>query len=489
MKVALLYPAWTEDYGIYRYFAKRGSIFPPLNLALLGAIAEQHGHEVKIVDGEAESLSLEQLVQRTISLKPDIIGLNATSPFFHISRRLAESLKEASGNIPVMVGGPHITITKEKSMLPAFDYGFLGEAEGSFPQFLEQYERGGDISEVKGVMYRKNGEVVSTGMPEPIKGDGPHPLDQFPFPARHLLNMKRYKLGTLHGRFNFTSIQTMRGCPWKCIFCASEALNTTRVIKRSPKSVVEEMKLVVSKHNIRHFYVIDDVLTLVKKHIMEICDLIEEAKLDITFEAMTRANLLTDEIAARLASVGCIRLSFGLETVDPEMRETMQKKVPIESYIEANRICSKYGIEAMNSMMIGLPGETRETVKTTLEFLRNARDVKQANFAIAVPYPGTEFHEISRKKEKGMQLMTEDFSEYRRYGTAVTTVNDLTPEDLIELQNDGFVSIYSAPWRWRPMIKKYGILGGLLMLVRVANLMGRKFFKRTRPFRLYPGMP
>jgi len=167
-------------------------------------------------------------------------------------------------------------------------------------------------------------------------------------------------------------------------------------------------------------------------------------------------------------------------SVDPEMRKTMKKQVPLDHYTRANRICNEQGVEALNSVMIGLPGETRETVRATLDFLGKAREVKQANFAIAVPYPGTEFHEMATKGEKDVQLMTDDFSEYRRYGSAVTRVGDLTPHDLIELQNEGFVSIYSAPWRWIPMLQKHGILGGSLMLFRLARLLMSKLFHTNR---------
>ena len=83
---------------------------------------------------------------------------------------------------------------------------------------------------------------------------------------------------------------------------------------------------------------------------------------------------------------------------------------------------------------------------------------------------------LAVKGDKGVRLMTEDFSEYRRYGSAVTTVGDLTPTDLIDLQNEGFVSIYSAPWRWVPMLQKHGVIGGTLMLVRVARLLSKKFY-------------
>lgn len=161
----------------------------------------------------------------------------------------------------------------------------------------------------------------------------------------------------------------------------------------------------------------------------------------------------------------------------------------MEDYVTANKICDKYGVEAVNSMMIGLPGETRETVRESLKFLRNAREVKQANFAIAVPYPGTEFHKIATSGSDGVTLMSVDFSEYLRYGSAVTTVGELSPTDLIELQNEGFVSIYSAPWRWPSMWRRHGPLGFAFMLVRVAKLWRRKVFKQAKPFREHPGVP
>ena len=92
--------------------------------------------------------------------------------------------------------------------------------------------------------------------------------------AYHLLKMGKYKIGTLKGRLPFTSIQTFRGCPWKCIFCASDALDTTRILKRSIKSIVDEMEFIVNKYNVRHFMFIDDVLTLVRKRTVEMCNMI-----------------------------------------------------------------------------------------------------------------------------------------------------------------------------------------------------------------------
>ena len=496
MRIAFLYPRWTGEYGLFRHFARRNSTWPPMNLALLGAMAEKYGHEVVIVDGQAEDLDENQMVSRALSTKADIYGLTCYSPFFHLNVSLAKRLKQIDPKIPIIAGGPHITITKEEALLPQFDYLFVGESEKSLPNFLNAYQKGGDLSNIEGTIFKKDGKII-VGHPQwvetklQIKGSNvgeENALDQFPFPARHLLPMKKYRLGTMDGRMYFAPIQTMRGCPWKCIFCASEALNTTRVITRSPGSVVDEIKQVISDYPfVTHIYFLDDVLTLWEKHIIEICDLIIKDGLKITFEGSTRANLVNEELIKYMVKAGLVRLSFGLETVDSEMRKTMKKKVPLEAYSDANKTCEKFGVEAINSCMIGLPGETRETIRNTLNWLKEAREVKQVNFAIAIPYPGTEFSDIALSGAHGMELTSKDFSKYRRYGSAVTKVGDLTPEDLIELQNEGFVSIYSAPWRWIPMFKKHGVIGWILMMVRVLKLVSSKLFKRKpKPYSSHP---
>ncbi len=476
MKVGFIYPSWTKSYGIFGYFARRNSSYPPLNLALLGAVVKQHGHEAFVVDGTLDDMSVEETIAKILSKKPDIIGLTSYSPFFHVQVELATALKKAAPDLPIMIGGAHATIVKKQALLECFDYVFVGEADNTLPEFLNRLEDGKDLSSLKGVVWRgADGEPVFEG-PAPATED----FDALPFPDRTLVDNNRYFLGTLEGRNPVTLIQSTRGCPWKCIFCASEDLNTTRILRRSPESVVAEMKGVVEKYGIRHFLFVDDVLTLHDKHILKICDLIEEENLDVTWEGSTRANLVNDAQVKRMADCGLIRLSFGLETVDADMRKTMNKKVPLKYYIGANRILNKYNIEVMNSVMIGLPGETEETVRTLLKFLSENRDVKQANLAIAVPYPGTEFHRIAKNSEQNMTLHTDDFSQYRRYGAAVTTVGELTPKDLVELQNEGFVRIYAAPWRWRPMYGKHSILGFVLMFFRVVQMFRWHASKRLQ---------
>jgi len=491
MQITFLYPRWTGDYGfVARHFARQNAVWPPLNLAVLGAMAEQQGHQVTIIDGEAENLSEDQILNRALAVKSDLIGLTCYSPFFSVNDRLAKRLKETGCKVPIMAGGPHITIMKEKVFYPEFDYLFLGEAEVTFPGFLDTYEKGGDLSKVPGLIYRKGNEPVigQAAWIEPkekVKGSNVndnYAMDEFPLPARHLLPMEKYYLGTIHGRKHFTAIQTKRGCPWTCIFCASAVLNTTRVITRSPQSIVAEMKDVIVKYPyITHFYFNDDVMFLFEAHIREVCRLMiaEGLNKKVTFEGATRANQVNEPLIELAKEAGLARLAFGLETVDTEMRKTMEKKVPLHDYGKAADICEKYGVEAYFSVMVGLPGETHETVKNTLDYLRKARNIYQCSFSVAIPYPGTKFNDIAVAGTHGVVLKDKDFSNYKRYGSAVTQIGEMTPQDLLDTQNIGFVSIYSAPWRWIPMIKRQGWIGFILLMFRVVNAWRKIITKKA----------
>ncbi|MCX9014276.1 MAG: radical SAM protein [Candidatus Methanoperedens sp.] len=469
MKIILIYPKWTQEYGTFGSFAKKASVWPPLNLAFLAAIAENLGHDVKIIDGEAEDISLEKMVELTVAFNPDIIGITATTPFYHIAVELANELKKQVNEVPLIIGGPHITVLKENAFFPCFDYAFIGEADESWSLFLKLYEEGKGISAVKGLLFRDGENIVFTGDADPV-----YDLDYMPPPARHLLQMDKYTIGTMEGTKKFTTIMSVRGCPFKCIFCSTKVFGS-RFRKRSPRLVVNEMKSIVEKYGIRHFMFLDDTLTLEKNHILAICDLIVEEKLDITFEGSTRANLVDEEIISKMVKAGLIRISFGLESVDGNIRRIMRKEVPLESYIIANKLTNKYGIETLNSCMIGLPGETFDTVKKTLSFLRDSHEIKQANISIAVPYPGTELYDMAKRGDYGLKLLVDDFSQFRRYNSAVMSVGDLSPDELIKIQNDAFASIYLAPWRLIPMLRKSGLSGVYLTFTRLIKsiLKGR----------------
>jgi radical SAM superfamily enzyme YgiQ (UPF0313 family) len=486
MKILFLYPLWTGEYkGIAGYFVKKsGGTYIPYNLAILAAIAESEGHEAKIIDNELEKISIEDSIPLIKDFNPDVIAMTGMTPFFNVIEEAALKLRENNIQAKICVGGPHVTIMEEKVLTDQFDYAFIGEGEEPWKKFLNVLDADGPLSEVPGLVYRDEDQVIK----KTARTNTSKNLDIYPRPAYHLLKMGDYKLGTLKGRLPFSSIQLVRGCPWKCIFCASDQLETTRILKRSVSTVIDEIEGLVNTYGVKHFMIIDDVLTLVRKSTVEFCNQLIERKINITFEGSTRANLLDEELVALMKKAGLIRLSFGLETVDEDMRKTMNKKVPLDAYRESNALLNKYKIEALNSVMIGLPGESEENVWKTLNFLKGAREVKQANFAVAVPYPGTVFHDMATSGKDGIELLTEDFTEYKRYGYAVTNVGSLTSEDLLRLQNEGFVSIYSRYWRWWPVVQKNGVIGLYLTFYRMLIMVLGKVRRKYKVSSLHPSL-
>ena len=483
MKVALIFPTWTDTYGGYAVFARRAANWPPLNLCIVAALAEREGHEVIIIDAEAERFSVEDVIEKLKEFEPEVIGFTANTPFYHVAAEWSEKIKEQMPSPIIAIGGQHITVLKEEAMLPGFDLGFIGEAEDAFPAFLREYSKNKNISEwvksINGLVYRqKDGSLINTGQANPA-----YDVNEMPIPSRHLLNMSLYTLGTeKRGRRPMTSIQTVRGCPFKCTFCSTKVFGRD-FRRRDPKLVIEEIIECADKYGSEHFMFLDDTLTMHKKHFLGICDEIinakEKGKLpkDTSFEGSTRANVVDEDIAKRMAEAGFVRLSFGLESIDTVVRKLMKKQVKIETYTKAYEFTDKYGIETVTSAMIGQPGDNHESIKKTLSFLRWSKLIKRSNLSIAVPYPGTELFDWAIEGKYGIKLLEPDFKKWRRYNVATMQVGDLSPDDLIEYQNDAYASIYLAPWRWKALYQKDGPGGVWLTFKRLLRCIRKGRFE------------
>lgn len=461
MKILLIFPRWTNVFGIFGHWSRTAAPIPPLGLTMIAALAEKEGHEVCIIDAEAEQLSTEDVIRRAKDFNPNIIGLTGTTPFFHITKELAANIKKEMPEKIVVVGGSHITILKQEVFDACFDYGFVGEADVSWVEFLKEMSSyNPDFFKIKGMIFRKNGEMVFTGSPDFIVK-----MDDLPIPSRHLLNPNLYKMGTRQGTRKCTSLMTVRGCPFSCIYCSTEIFGK-KVRKRSPELVIKEIQKIVEQ-GYTHLMLLDDTATIDKRHFMDICNLIISNNIKITWEISTRANLVDEELMSTMKKAGVIRIFFGLEVVNERIREIIHKNIPMESYKIANLLGKKYNIETCNNCMIGLPGETRETIQETIDYLKNAREITQSNINIVVPYPGTELYRMAKNKEMELELITDDFSKYRRFNTAVMKVGSLSPQDLVEIQNKAYISTYFLPWRLYPMLKRSGVKSLLLITLRI----------------------
>lgn len=167
-----------------------------------------------------------------------------------------------------------------------------------------------------------------------------------------------------------------------------------------------------------------------------------------------------------------------METADPEIRKIIKKQVPLESHSISNRINKKLGIESVTSVMLGLPGETRENIKKTVDYLCKERNIIHVTYGIAIPYPGTEMLRMAQNHEYGLKLVDENFSKYHRYGYSVMQVNDISPQEMIELQQKGLMRIYSCWWRIIPMLKLHGISSVIPPAIYAIKTLFRSFFRR-----------
>lgn len=474
MKIIFVHPNWTERLGKFARLAQKRSPYPNLGILYLASIAEKKGHKVEIIDGDVENLTTPDIVEYLLKNKFDIVGITATTPIFHKAVRLAESLKENKYNAKILIGGVHFNIFKKKIFYDCFDYGFFGESEYTFGQFLDIIENGSNnFDDMKGFVYRKNGQIIETLPAESIKD-----LDALDFPAMHLLKLDRYILtfGRKYRPKRALSILPSRGCPFKCVFCCEPLLNNV-FRYRSPKNVVDEIEKRHKELQVSHFCFSDTSMTLNRNRIEGICHEIIERNLKITFEGSTRANLVDESLLKLMKSAGLIRISFGLESGDPEVLRIIRKGVSLEDVSKALEIADKLGIEIWVSAIIGLPGDTRESVNRTINFIKNRPQILYSTLGIANPYPGSEMYEWSLEGKYGFRLLINHASKYSRYDFSPVTVNDLSPEELVRLQKIGLLKIHFTPKRILAAIRITGffeitkLFMNLLIIVFLKELL------------------
>ncbi len=445
MKILFISPPWSAVFGNYRSAAKVALAYLPLGLCYLAAVIKREGYTVKIVDAEIEGWSISDILCEIKQFNPHAIGITVATPVFHVVKDLADKSKKMFPSIPIFVGGAHCTAVLDQCLIEssAIDYSLYGECERSILDFLRFLDGQKKAKDVPGLIYRMSGEIKKNKSAGLINN-----LDFLPFPAREELQLDKYKWSVpKKGIVKFTSIMTSRGCPFNCVFCSAHTVFGKKVRNRSITAVLDEIQFLVEEHGIRHFVFIDDTLTLNHDRVRKLCSGIKERRLSITWEGWTRANTVNYNILKVMKEAGFVRISFGIESASKELSKLIRKEIPLEAYEKAYDAAKKLGIEGHGSVILGNPGETKKSAIKTLEFLKRLKNCDQAYINIATPYPATEFYDMAKTGKHGIKLLTDNFSEYRRYGNAVIEVNDLKREDLIKLQRKGFMMFYLTPAR------------------------------------------
>ncbi len=363
-----------------RHLANEDIVVPPLGIAYLAAVLEEKGYEVSIIDAFAEMLDANTLEKRIKSFSPDVVGITGMTPVIDNAFRVAGIARKYSRYI--IIGGAHVSVFGKRifEQCDDMDYAIQGEGEVSFPLLLDALKTGGDVSKVPGVITRDFENSPAAFIDN---------LDKLPFPARHLLPNERYKYILSRGRV--TTMFTSRGCPYHCIFC-DKAVFGSRWRSRSASSVLEEIQLVNKDLGVKSIIIYDDLFTVKKERVIEICQGILERGLKIEWKCEGRVNIVDEESLGWMKKAGCSMIAYGVESGNQKGLEYLNKGTKVGQVRRAFELTRKAGIKPMAYFVLGIPVETYEDELRTIEFAKEIRPA-YAQFSVLSPTPGTKLYD------------------------------------------------------------------------------------------------
>jgi magnesium-protoporphyrin IX monomethyl ester (oxidative) cyclase len=428
---------------------------PPSGLAYIAAMLEKNNHDVSFLDASIEDwdkihkfdkekfyigMSFDKITEFVKNANPDLVGITGLTVEARTMYRTAEAVKKAK-NVPIILGGPHVCVRQEESLsVPNVDFIIFGEGEYTIIELVAELEKQTPrFDQIKGLGYKENGKLMINPRRPLIQN-----LDELPFPALHLFNLRKYKeagealQASRHSTKTGFTVITSRGCPFNCLFC-SIALSTGNEFRgRSPENVVDEIEILVKKYGAERISFEDDNLTFDRKRMDKILDLIKERGLKFEWNTPNgvRADRLDEDLIKKMKETGCFELYVSPESGSQKVvDEIIGKHLDLKKVEEVVRICRKYDIEIGCFHVIGLVGETKEDLEKTYELARKLRSMgAEISCFIAQPYYGTRLYELAR--EKGYLLKPD--GEELEYGflceEAMIQTPEFSPEYLYELR-------------------------------------------------------
>ncbi|MCX5677936.1 MAG: radical SAM protein [Candidatus Omnitrophica bacterium] len=381
-------------------------VFPSLGLLYLIAYLKQNGYnDISYIDMNDEKPLPE-------SIDADIVGFYSNTPQFPTVMRLVKQVKKINrARSPLYVlGGPHVS-GKPEDAFSEFDVVVKGEGERAILDIVRREEASTEQSQVTQCDYAD--------------------INSFPFPDRDTIDIKSYRY-YLDGKLT-TTLVTSRGCPFGCKFCANNAWGKT-LRMRSPQNVFEEVSLLVKRYGYEAVMFFDDTMTVDRKRMKEICDRLKQ--LSVIYRCFIRSDTVDGDILRRMRESGCVEVGVGIESGSQRILDTINKGETVKKNLEAIKLCHRYGIRVKGFFIIGLPGENRESIKETTDFLEEA-GLDDIDITVYTPYPGSL---IYKNKENFDINFTDDYDHAwfkGRPGDYTTKISTkaFSSDDIIKLRN------------------------------------------------------
>lgn len=435
MKILLIDPP--EGDGSRNYLKKIQFCLPSLGLAYFASVLQKEGYDVYILDCTAERVSLDIIEDKIRSYGSiDFIVFTASTLTFKNAIVIAKICKKIFPPIRILFKGVHSRVLPDEVLSYNFvDYVIRDEGEETIKELIS----GKSLSKILDLSYKKKGIIVHN-KPRLLTKN----LDTIPYPAYHLLPMKKYRpfVGT-YRKIPAVNVITTRGCAGKCTFCHKVFVGAPR--GRSAKNVIEEIKLLQKRYGAKEIIFFDDNFATFKRNVNELCDIILREKIDIAWTCATRIDSVDREMLKKMKAAGCHLVHFGVESGDERILNSIKKNISLEQVKKTIQSAKELGLDTRASFMFGNPGETEETIKKTLDFAINL-DLDMAVFVITIAYPGTEIYKWAKKKG---YILSENWLERKRvWGRTLYHYN--TPTVVMKLPTID----NSTLWKYRCLARK-----------------------------------
>jgi anaerobic magnesium-protoporphyrin IX monomethyl ester cyclase len=381
MKVALIQPRGRTVYEI--------SPEPPLGLAYLASSLLEYKNDldIEIIDGLI--LDYDDYYEKISMTDADIIGVTSTITLLDEALQIPKIVKK--NDVKFIIGGPG---TENLASSKLYESGYLvicyGEGERTIVELVKAFEYGLPLEDVNGISFIHNNKEIKTSPRELIEN-----LDDIPFPARDLLDMKKY-LSIWKERMGvaITQIVSSRGCPFSCRFCSKNVFGR-RIRFMSHTRVIEEMRLIYDKYKAERILFDDDLFTINRKRVLDFCDAMEKELPGKRWCAQARVEMVDLEMLTRMKQAGCTNLMFGVESGSQRILDFLGKGITVEQIKKTFRWVNEVGIAGGMFLIVGVPGETQRDIDMTKKLIRELKP-KSIDLCFLTPIPGTEIFEMTK---------------------------------------------------------------------------------------------
>lgn len=389
---------------------------------------------IEIIDAKFECLNFESTYNRIISASPDIVGFTAFTNEIKPCGYLVQKIKSAFPHIITVVGGAHITAIPVETLkeFPAIDIGVIGEGEETFFEICKSIYSKEEVLNIEGIVVRKkSGEIEKKGIRARIIDQ-----DLIPFPAWDLLP-----------KANTYFIQSVRGCPFSCVFCMNHNGKVARM--RSVNNVMQEMEWILNTFKPKRISFGDELFSIDRQRTMDLLDAMIDAQIGsrVKWDVQTHVNFVDEQMLGKMKIANIERLEMGVETGDEGLLKIMGKATNISMIVKAFETARRLKVKTGSFLLFGQPGETIDSINKTIDLaVRINADMPM--FGIMIPYPGTEVAKLVAEGKAGYKLISLNWDDYRKQiGKALEFAN-ISKRQIEFYQILGYIKVFLLNFRW-----------------------------------------